>query len=469
MSAARPPGRYGLYISAAFVGLFCLRVLGVPWHTHFPPQFPDALNPGRSDTYYAVAHLTPLRPHFYFAARPIGFPALIWFTAFNSQLLVVLQALGYCAAVAFLCATAYKQLTTRWVAYGAIALFILIAVEARFALWTTQVLSEALAISLGIVAIALWWRVAARATVTVVTWAWIFTIAWALVRDAHVAPLVVVIIPVAAATGWLNRTLSPDVRRRLLVGAAAALLASVYVYGAQQIGKRNRLPLYGNVGERILPNPALRSWFVKCGMPLDAALASRSGKSEFDDNRFFENSPSLARFRQWASGPGGRCLFESYIVRSPDWYRMLGKEWKPILSENFTGYDSYGVGHRLPTRPFGQLGGPQTARGLEVWLLLAGGVLVAAALLVRRRATVVFAAAAIAAAIVEVYASFVGESFEVQRHAVGAVNRLSVTLVIGTVIGVDLLWQRWRNPEQQKDEAAEAVAATPGQDRLFDV
>lgn len=66
--------RYGLYISAIVVALFFVRVLGEPWDTRFPPQFPDALNPGRTDTYYAVAGLTPFRPSFYWAPRPFLYP-----------------------------------------------------------------------------------------------------------------------------------------------------------------------------------------------------------------------------------------------------------------------------------------------------------------------------------------------------------------------------------------------------------
>ncbi|MBV8560081.1 MAG: hypothetical protein JO050_04870, partial [Acidimicrobiia bacterium] len=80
-TSSRPrPGwrwRFGLYLSAVLVGLFCVRVLGASWSTHFPPQFPDALNPGRTDTYYAVSLLTPFRPSFYWAPRPIVYPAFL--------------------------------------------------------------------------------------------------------------------------------------------------------------------------------------------------------------------------------------------------------------------------------------------------------------------------------------------------------------------------------------------------------
>jgi hypothetical protein len=460
------------YASAVATALFCLRVLGEPWGTHFPPQFPDTVNPGRTDTYYAVAHLTPLRPGFYFAARPIAFPGFVWLLGFNTHLIVVVQTLGYCGAVVFLCVTAHRLLSTRWIAYLAGALVVLIAIEARFALWTTQILSESLGISLGIVAIALWWRVAAGGDAKTVTWAWVVTILWALERDADVAPILLVIIPVTVAVGLLSRAIAPAARRRLLAGAAVALVACVYIYGAQQIGERNRLPLYGNIGLRVLPDPALRSWFVKGGMPLDAALASRTGKTEFDDHRFFENAPSLARFRQWASGSGGRLMLESYVVRSPDWYRMLANRWKPILSADYTGYDTYGVGHRLPARPLGQLGGPENGGGLAVWFLLAVAGLVLAAVFARRRAMVVFAAGALLAAFVELYASFVGESFEVERHVAGAVNRVSVILVLCVAIAADLLWQHWRaSPHSEPvpvEPSVAVMAATEGQPQLFD-
>jgi hypothetical protein len=437
-------------------------VLGQPWATHFPPQFPDALNPGRSDTYFAVARLTPFRPSFYWAPRPIGYPAIIWFFGRSSQLIVVAQTLGYCGAVGWLCATAWKLLTTRLVAVIAIVFIVLISIEARFALWTTQILSESLGITLGLLAITAWWRASAEPTERRLTWAWVWTIAFVLERDSHVLPVVLVVVPLAAALGLWGRRISEEVRRHLVAGALIAGVACGYVYVAQSHSGRNRYSVEDNIGMRVLPNPALRRWFVQGGMPVNSALEGRTGKSAFDDNRLFETDPNLARFRSWMNGPGSRRMLESFVVRAPDYYRLLDKQWNSILSDNDVAYDGYGVGHRLPQRYPPQLGGPETSNGLKVWLLLAVGTLAVAATVARRRGPVIFAAGGLLAVLVDLYFTFAGDSLEVSRHLVGPLNRLSVMLIVAVAIGADLLWQARPRGDDEPPEQDSAEQLTLG-------
>ena len=80
--------------------------------------------------------------------------------------------------------------------------FVGIAIQAKYALWNTQILSESLAISLGFAVdrgvVALRRRADARRRAR---WGWAFVIAWLLVRDAHVLPATIVIVPVALARG----------------------------------------------------------------------------------------------------------------------------------------------------------------------------------------------------------------------------------------------------------------------------
>jgi len=433
-----------LYGSAIAVALFSVRLLGQPWNTHFRPQFPDAFNPGRTDTYYAVARLTPFRPSFYWSPRPIVYPAFVWLFGRSSHLIVLGQTAAYCGAFAVLCMTAQRLIRTRVIANAAVVLLALIAVQARFALWNTQILSESLGISLGIVAMAAWGRVALQPTGRRVTWAWVWTVAWLLERDAHTVPVAVVVVPATVALALVPRSLAPDVRRRLLGGALVAVLACGYVYGAQKSSGRNRYPLDNNVGLRILPNAPLRAWFVAGGMPLDAALARQQGKTAFDDNRRFVNDPALARYRRWADGPGARRMVVSLVVRARDWNHLLTKAWRGILADDDQAYDGYGVNHRLPGHLPLQLGGPNTRRGLSTWLLLAVAVLLASTLVASRLGPIVFAAAGLLVALVDIYVSYVGDALEVNRHLAGPLSRLSVMLVVSVAVGADALWQMLR-------------------------
>jgi hypothetical protein len=445
--------RYGLPVSAVAVALFCVRLLGEPWSTHFPPQFPDAVNPGRTDTYYAVARLTPFRPRFYWAPRPIVYPTFLWLLGRSSHLVVIGQTLAYCAALGLLCFMTRTLLKTRLIANAAVVLIVLVAVEARFAVWNTQILSESLGITLGIVAIAAWWRVAVAPSPRAVTWAWASTLVWLLERDAHTVPVAVVLVPVTATVAIVGRRLTRDVRRRLLAGAGVALVACAYVFVSQKVSERNQYPFDNNIGMRVLEQPPLTTWFVEGGMPLDAALAGRRGKSAFDDNRFFVDDPSLARYRRWADGPGSRRMLVSLAVRAPDWYRMLDKQWKAILAEDYAAYDGYGVRHRLPTRLPLQVGGPATPRGLAIWLLLAGVMLSLAFLFSKRIGAVLFAATGLLVALVDVYCSFAGDAFEVGRHLAGPLSRLMVMLVVSIAVGLDAIWRARRYSTDQTEVA----------------
>jgi hypothetical protein len=431
--------RWGFYASAVVVALFCLRLLGAKWSTHFPPTFPDALNPGRTDTYYAVAQLTPFRPSFYWAPRPVLYPAFVWLMGRNSLAIVVGQTAVYCGATGLLCYSALRLLRTRVIAVATVALILLVSVQARFALWTTQVLSESLSISLGAVMVAAWWWVAAKPSPRRVSLAWAATVCVLLERDSHVLPVALVVVPMAVVAGWVSRS-DPAVRKRLLAGAALTVVLSGYVYVAQRVSHRNQYAFDNNIGLRVLPNNELRAWFVAGGMPLDAALLERTGHSAFDDDRRFVNDPQLERFRRWIEGPGSRRMLESLVVRAPDWYRMLNRESSSILSTTYREYDGYAVGDRLPRRTPLQLGGPSTQRGLKVWLVLASVGVASAFVFSRSPRVAFFAAGGLVFALVEVYLSYVGDALEVARHLAGAQHRLAITFVLAVAVGLDALW-----------------------------
>src|SRR5215813_275497 len=79
----RPSGRamgrgrgFAFYLSAVLCALFMVRTLGKGWSTGFPTSWPDALFP--KEGYIPVAALGPFNPRFYFAFRPVVYPAFLW-------------------------------------------------------------------------------------------------------------------------------------------------------------------------------------------------------------------------------------------------------------------------------------------------------------------------------------------------------------------------------------------------------
>ena len=169
-AGSRPTPSFALYLGAIASALFMVRLLGAGWTTHFPAVWPDATYPNQG--YLAVAGKGPFRPSFYFAFRPIGYPLLLWAVRQSSLVTVVVQTALYCAVLIALGTTGAPgpAVTGRGRASPSLAI-VGIALQAKYAMWNTQILSESLAISLGFASIAAWWRFAAAPTRSRARWA----------------------------------------------------------------------------------------------------------------------------------------------------------------------------------------------------------------------------------------------------------------------------------------------------------
>lgn len=431
---ASPEKTVTFYVSAAAVGLFLVRVLGAEWSTKFAPVFPDSVS------YLDVASRGPFRP---FDERPFVYPSYLWLVGRSSHLAVIGQTVAYTAAFVVLAVVAWRVLSSRVAAAVAIALVLVIAVQPRYALWNTQILSESLGITLAVASIAAWWAFCARPTPRGVIWAWLWTLLWLGTRDSHMLPTIAVILPTVVGATLLWRGIERAVRTRLLAGAAVTVFALGFIYIAQDVSNRNQYPFHNNIGTRVLPDPALTQWFVEGGMPLDDALRARTGRVSWDDDEAFLTAPELEGYRKWADGAGSRRFFLSFVVQFPAWYERLVDELPASLSDPMESYDTYGVRRRLPSNIPLQLGGPESNGSLVAWTFLAllgiAGAAIAAVVARGPAPVVVFAAAGLFSSFVELYGAFVGDSVEVSRHLIGPTLRLCVMLAIGIAIGIDAI------------------------------
>jgi hypothetical protein len=434
------PGRnLGVALAAVVVAFFLVRLLGQPW-PHFPPTYPDSFS------YLAVARRGPLHGLFFFGERPIGYPFLLWSVGRSSTLTVLAQTGIYVAAFWVLCRVVFAEMRSRVIGVIAVIFIAAIAIEPRNSLWNTLILSESLSTSLGILSIAAWWRAAARPAKRTVSWAWIATGAWILVRDTNVLPTVLVLLPVALACTWAAPGGDRTLRRRLVGGALAILVICGYVYLAQAVSHRTQYSVHNVVGMRVLPDAGLTKWFAAGGMPLDDALRGRVNRNAWDDGEAFLRAPELARYRVWARGTGGRRLLLSMVVRWPDWWKRLHHDLPGILGEDDRAYDNYAVFDRFPHHLPAPFGTPRTNAGLWVGLLLAAAGLGLAAADRRRRLLVAVVAAGLLSAIVDIWCSYVGDPMEVNRHMVGPLARLSVLVIVAVALGADAAITRLQRP-----------------------
>jgi hypothetical protein len=432
-------GSIAIYAGAIGTALFMVRLLGASWSTHFPAVWPDAVYPKQG--YLAVAGKGPFRPSFYFAFRPIGYPLLLWALRRDTIVTVVAQTALYCAVVIALCSAAFRILHSRAIAGVASLVIVGIALQAKYAMWNTQILSESLAISLGFAAIAAWWRFAAAPTRARARWAWAFVIAWLLVRDAHVLPATIVIVPVALGVAGLGRSLDQGVRRTLAVGAVAMMITAGYSYFSASASHRAELSFHDVVGIRVLPDPQLTKWFTAHGMPVDRALRARTGKGGLVDDFYLSKDPALAQYRHWARGEGPHDLVLSLAILAPHYASLMNKDLPAILDADVQSYDTESVYDRLPRQVPLQLGGPTTREGLVIWLALAtAGIATSLVLSLRRKrgiGLVVFGATALTLTLVEGYTTWGGDPVELERHMIGVLSRLSMLLVIVIATSVD--------------------------------
>jgi hypothetical protein len=217
--------------SAVLVAVFLLRVLGAPW-PHFAVPFPE------STDLQKFARSGPLHPRFWFGAREPLYPLFMWFLGRSTTLVVIAQTGLYVAAVLFLCRTILRVVRTRVAAVFAVVFVVAIAAEARTALWTTTILAESLSIAFAFALVAVWWRAAARPATSTITWAWILTGSWVLLRDTNAIVVALVIVPVVGCFALLAKSVDASLRKRAITGAAVVLALCAFAVVSQQAAHR---------------------------------------------------------------------------------------------------------------------------------------------------------------------------------------------------------------------------------------
>ena len=140
------------YLVCSVVALLLVRLLAPGWRSGFPSPFPD------SSTYVAVARSNPWSLDFWFGQRPPTYPMLIWLTGSSTHTLIEVQTLVAVLAFGWLCSTVWSEIRSRPVAIVSILLLLAIALQTRWVLWHTAVLTESLSASLAVAGVTAWWR-----------------------------------------------------------------------------------------------------------------------------------------------------------------------------------------------------------------------------------------------------------------------------------------------------------------------
>jgi N utilization substance protein B len=261
-------GRFVNGVLSALVPVlrFLIRTLGAGWSGGFPSGFPD------SASYLEVADRGPLSLQFWFGERPLMLPLLSWLLAGNVLMIVLVQSLLAVAATWWAVIVLVRVVHSPLARALGIVLLVGVAVQSRFALWNTLLLSESLSITAGVAMIATWVWCAHEPSVRRIGWVAAATVAWALVRDSNVAIVVAIVIPGLLLVAWCSRDRSPAIARSTRVTVGVLLVAALFAFVGQTASQRNRYPTLNVIGQRVLVSAELTDLYSSFGMPTDATV-----------------------------------------------------------------------------------------------------------------------------------------------------------------------------------------------------
>ena len=263
----------------------------------------------------------PFWPRFWFDERPPAYPLVLWLTGGGGRAVVLVQSVAYVMAWIWLGAVVWQRIASRPVAVVTIGVLGLTAVQARWALWTTQILTESLSITLAVAAVAAWWQFVADPLPVADRHRHLDHGAWMLLRDSNAVTFTVFAVPALVfAILVLLRSGATDLRRYSAIGLAVLVVVGGYSWIAQVASDRGESSFHNNVGLRWLPDPEMSSFFESRGMPIDEALVARVGRDTWADGEAFLRDPALADYRDWADGRGRIAAVESFVVEAPFWF-----------------------------------------------------------------------------------------------------------------------------------------------------
>jgi hypothetical protein len=170
----------GFIVSAIGVAAWTARMAFDPKFQRFALTFPDSFD------YFDVARLGPLRiGEFFFGRRPIGYPMFIWAIGGSPGRVITVQVILYALAWLYLISTVLRIWRSRIVGTVTAVVLLLLGLHPKYSVWSINTLSEGLATTSSVAAIAAWLRWVTwpdrRRLVTVI----VVTLAWISLRDSN--------------------------------------------------------------------------------------------------------------------------------------------------------------------------------------------------------------------------------------------------------------------------------------------
>ena len=246
---------------------------------------------------------------------------------------------------------------------------------------------------------------------------------WALTRDTNGYLLLLFGLGGLAIVGLKARSTAG------IIAAGAAILGGAAVIVSTDLGMLWVQPFLHVTTERVLVSAPRTAWFAAHGMPVTPTLLHQAGSYTPAADNSLRHSPALAPFRIWMHRAGERTYLE-YALLHP-WWALKGT-FGAHQELARSGLDYYGG---TASRPWL----PGFVKGLFLshrQTTLAVGAGVAAALLVVRRrhlagecGHILWWSVLAVGGLLNLVIDWVGDSWEVGRHSVGATVELAVCVL----------------------------------------
>jgi hypothetical protein len=331
--------------------------------------------------------------------------------------------------------------------------------------WDFAILSESLAVSLAVLALAAWLRFAHGPTVRNTVAAVLATTLWTFTRP-EVVPLVMVLVAFLLASAVERQA------RVLKLGAAIGLVGTI-VWATTVVanvevtsrGRHEHVGLFsqnfvGDLQLRIVSDPDTLQWFEDQGMPPPVV-----GRPSPDDGGFqhvLDTYAADTELRDWVEANGQRTLV-LYSVTHPTSWPLDFLENLPTLIVAPRDQSYYAdVPSVLPSPVEHVLSPTATSSWAGVpWIGFAVAAVITAFLPRRRRldrTTVAVGLATAIGGVVAFYLSWMVTQVEPQRHAVPFGTLVEVGLVLVTLACIDAACSRDAPTPVPRDVATTAGA-----------
>jgi hypothetical protein len=210
-----------------------------------------------------------------------------------------------------------------WLSLLAFGLVLYFSLNLEVSIWDSLLLSESISFSFFALLLAAWiglgllppkWQ-AGLASWVCLAGAMLIAILYSFTRDTNLY-FVVAGAGVMLLVSLLMKSSFVIPRKIVNTYAAFAMALFIFQTATVQAGNRWEIHIYDHLALRILPNPAVRQYYVDAGLPVTPDLMAITQMLGYQYHDYLDFDPRMAAVRAWIR-TSGRATFLNYMLSHP--------------------------------------------------------------------------------------------------------------------------------------------------------